>query len=187
MRLEHSRASIRRAVWTVAACCALVSGCGDDGPTGPSPPATLTELLGDRLYRADGTGVATATLEGVAVIGIYFASQGCPACGRFTPNLVGVYHTLQEQGRSFEVVLVTPATTDSAVLGYMTSAEMPWLAVPAGNAVITGLVERYAVRWVPTLVVIDGAGRTLSRRGREDLDRDGIAAYDDWLAASPGT
>lgn len=39
---------------------------------------------------------------------------------------------------------------------------------------------------VPTLVIIDGSARTVSLTGREDLNREGIAACDDWMAIGTG-
>ena len=161
-------------------------GCGDDGPTGPEV-ATLRDLLGTQFFRADGTQVGFEGLDDTPLVGIYFASLGCPACGAFTPVLADVYNQLKEEGRSFEVVLVTLGISDSALFEFMSDSGMPWLAVSSQSDRAEALVNRYNVRWVPTLVVVDEAGKTISLAGRDEVMQSGTAAYDGWLAASGGS
>jgi len=69
----------------------------------------------------------------------------------------------------------------------MTEAGMPWLAVSSQSDRVNALLQRWNVRWVPTLIVIDGAGNILSLAGREDVTGNGAGAYDLWLAASAGS
>lgn len=161
-------------------CVAL--SCAGDGPV-ESPPLTLPDLFGSQLFRADGNTVGTYLLESTPVIGIYFASPGCPACGAFTPLLLDAYTQLQEEERAFEVVLVSLGISDSALFDYMVDSSMPWLAVLPQSSEAAALVQRYNVGWVPTLVVIDGAANTISLTGRDELVQEGAAAYEDWLAA----
>lgn len=182
-RQKGSRTWASRAMATAALLCCAASGCGDDGPAGLGP-ASLPNLFGDKLYRADGSTVAVEVLDDAAVIGIYFASRGCPACGGFTPLLVDVYNQLRESGRSFEVVLVSAGVSESFLLEYMVDSEMPWMAVPPLSKKANTLGQRYNIRWIPTLVIIDGAANVISRTGREELVEKGVAAYDDWLAAA---
>jgi fermentation-respiration switch protein FrsA (DUF1100 family) len=176
--------------WRALAMAVLVglavSACGDDGPTTPKP-ASLPELFGDQLYRADGSQVSVQVLDGVPVIGVYFASPGCPACGGFTPLLVDAYTQLQADGRPFGVVLVSGGISEATLFEYMTEAGMPWLAVSSQSDRVNALLQRWNVRWVPTLIVIDGAGNILSLAGREDVTGNGAGAYDLWLAASAGS
>jgi hypothetical protein len=144
-------------------------------------------LFGNQLYRADGSPVSVQVLDDAAVLGIYFASVGCPACAGFTPLLVEAYNQLREDGRSFEVVLVVLGVSEASLFEYMVDSDMPWLAVSPQSGKANSLVQRYDVRWVPTLIIIDGAANTISLTGREELTQRGIAAYDDWLAASAGS
>ncbi len=173
------------ALLAVAPFLAAAWGCGSDSPT-ELGPASLPDLFGTQLFRADGTKVGVGTLEGTALIGIYFAAPGCPACGSFTPVLVDAYRLLREEGRSFEVILVSPGMSDSSLREYMADSDMPWLGMPSGGSKAQDLVRRYRVQWVPTLIIINGSAETISLVGREDLNRKGVAAYDDWLAASTG-
>lgn len=182
---KRSWAYVLSAVTSGSLLCLAGAGCDSGGPVEPEP-ASLSVLFGSQLYRADGSSVGVQVLENVAVIGIYFASTSCSACGAFTPLLVDAYNQLREDQRSFEVVLATFEVTDAAMFEYMVNSEMPWLAVSSQSGKADSLADRYGVYWVPTLVVIDGAGNTLSLEGREEVTQKGAAAYDDWLAASAG-
>jgi thiol-disulfide isomerase/thioredoxin len=180
---------VQNSHWKAIAVAVLIgsasSGCGSDGPTEPKP-VSLPDLFGTQLLRADGSTVGVAALSGVPVIGIYFASPGCPACTAFTPTLIDVYNQLEDAGRSFEVVLVTLNVNNSALLAYMVDFGMPWLAVSAQTGKANALAQRYNVQWVPTLVIIDGAGRTISLNGRQEVTQSGVGAYDVWLGAGSG-
>ena len=166
------------------ALCGLLAGCGGDSPTELPPPASLEELFGDTLYRADSSRVGIDAFDGVPLIGIYFAAHGCSACASFTPMLLAAYRELRAADRPFEVVLVSGDPTEAAMFTHMTDREMPWLAVPWQGSHALGLVDRYGVRWIPTLVIVDGDGATISLDGRAEIASEGASAYDDWLEAS---
>jgi nucleoredoxin len=164
----------------------LVSCGGDNGILEPEPPASLQELFGTVLYKADGSSVGIEAVGGKALVAIYFSARGCPACGAFTPLLLNAYGDLQEAGRSFEVVLVSFESSAQDMFTYMADLGMPWLAVPFGGEKAQALTRRYDVRWIPTLVVVDSQGRTVSVTGREEVAAKGAGAYDDWLAKGGG-
>jgi hypothetical protein len=185
MSWEHSWTSVARVVAVAALVGSVVFGCGKRGPTEPQA-ASLPELFGDQLFRADGSPVGVAILNNTPVIGIYFADPGCPACAGFTPILVDAYDQLREEGRSFEIVLVTLGITDASMFDFMADSGMSWLAVSPQSNRSAALAQRYNIRWVPTLVIIDGAGGTVSLRGREEVAQSGAGAYDAWLTASGG-
>jgi cytochrome oxidase Cu insertion factor (SCO1/SenC/PrrC family) len=180
MRIHARRP--RRTALVATVCAGLVAGC-DGTPTEP-PAASLVELFGETLHRADGSVVGIEAVEAAALVGIYFGSYQCPACAGFTPTLVDVYDRLQDQGRSFEVVYVSLDPTEASMFSYMTESGMSWLAVPWQGTHSNALLDRYRVQWIPTLIIIDGEGRTVSKDGVGDLRADGAAAYDDWLERS---
>jgi hypothetical protein len=175
-----------RAVTVSALVGFAVSACGSDGPTRPKP-TSLSDLFGTELYRADGTTVGVAALNNVPLIGIYFANPGCPACGGFTPNLVDAYDQLEAEGKSFEVVLVSAGISDATLFDYMVDSEMGWLAIPPQSGKANTIAQRYNVRWVPTLIVIDDELRTITYTGREEVAQVGADIYEVWLTASGGS
>ncbi len=186
MRSQRVRTRARKPNLLTILMCAIVASCGTDSPVGPPPPESLAELFGEQLLRANGTSVGIEEVEDKTLIAIYFAAQGCPACGQFTPLLVDAYHEIRQADRSFEVVLVSSDGSQEHMLAHMTDSSMPWLAVAWGSTEASGLGQRYGVRWIPTVIVVDGAGKTVSVDGRDEIAALGAGAYDQWLARSGG-
>lgn len=190
-RADRWRSARRRSTVAIllgGLCAACVSditggGCCEDLPGGDSP--SFSDLFGNVLYRADGSQASLASLQAQSLVGIYFASRSCPACTSFTPELVSAYNAIRGAGKPFEIVLacVDPSTEDLAT--YMRQHGMNWLGLPLGSDKITELAKRYGVEWIPTLIVINAAGKTVTKTGREDIAARGAAAFDAWLAASP--
>jgi thiol-disulfide isomerase/thioredoxin len=144
----------------------------------PIPPE-LEALFGKKLVNAKGKKCSTAELAGKK-IGIYFSASWCPPCRAFTPQLVAAYNQLQTEGKPFEVVLVTSDQSEADMKAYMKSHDMPWLAIPFGDKPINALKKKYGVAGIPTLVVVDAAGKTLSANARGAVMQDGAKAYDAW-------
>lgn len=149
----------------------------------PSPPTdvppALAELFGKRLENARGKKVSAAELDGKK-IGIYFSASWCPPCRAFTPQLVAAYNQLKAEGKPFEVVLVTHDRDEASMRGYMKSHDMPWLAVPFGDKHLDELKRKFGVAGIPTLVVVDSSGKTLSKQARGEIAANGAKAFDDW-------
>jgi thiol-disulfide isomerase/thioredoxin len=144
------------------------------------------DLFGTVLYEADGNVVGIETIEDKSIIGIYFGAGWCPACAEFTPLLVSFYTELELADKSFEVVLVSFDNSMDDMFAHMTDRAMPWLAVPFGGEKAAALTRQYEVGGIPTLIVIDGEGNTITVNGRGDVVTKGALAYDDWLAISGG-
>lgn len=168
----------------------LCLSCGGEEET-PTPfepvaPTSLQDLFGNTLVNAEWDDVSISTIEGTAIVAIYFAAGWCPVCEEFTPYLVDAYEELETAGRSFEVVYVSFDDAPEDMLDYMREAEMPWLAVPYGSVVEAALKSRYDAQFVPKLVVVDAAANTISLNATAGVVENGAQAYDDWLAASGG-
>lgn len=161
----------------------VLAGCGKDGPTEPEAEAvSLSELFGTQIFSANGAPVGLAALESAQVIGIYFASAGCPACQAFNPVLAETYADLKAEERPFEVVLVTSAISLAAMFDYMDEGNMEWLAISPLSGKANVLANRFNVRWVPTLILIDSDGMLLSESGREQVAQLGAGAWSVWTA-----
>jgi nucleoredoxin len=169
-------------------CCCVVVACGGDDGVSPEniPPPSMSDLFGDVLYTADGDEVGIDAVESKSIIGIYFQSPSCMACGQFTPILIDFYEELGLDGKSFEVVLVSFADSQEDMLANMHESGMPWLAVPTGGIKAQGMTDLYDIQFVPTLIVIDNGGRTITMDGVADVFNRGVAAYDVWSANSGG-
>lgn len=189
-RMRHVASALRRVAGIL---CVLLAACGGSGgPIDPGtdpdppvgPPVSLSELFGPVLYTVDGDTVGIHAVQRKAVVGIYFAARTCPACGTFAPKLVRAYGDLMAAGASFEVVLASADASATEMFAHMRQYAMPWLAMGYDRNRFHALVARYEVRFVPTLIVIDGAGVVITRNGCSEIEAEGAGAFDDWFAAS---
>lgn len=145
----------------------------------PAPASGLQKLFGNKLIKADQQEVPVDSL-GDRKIGIYFSASWCGPCRAFTPKLVETYQQLGQEGKPFEVVLVSSDRSEDAMLRYMKDAGMPWLAVPFSAKEREDLMKKFDVNGIPRLVVVSASGKTLSDNARGDVMERGIKAYDKW-------
>lgn len=151
----------------------------------PAPPAAagestwLRDYFGGELVKADGSKVGADTLAGKTV-GVYFSAHWCPPCRRFTPVLVKTYNELKAAGKPFEIVFASSDKSEEAMFGYMKDTSMPWLALPFGSDHKGTLGKKYSVRGIPTLVILDEKGDTVTTGGRGDVSSKGADAFAGW-------
>ena len=146
-------------------------------PMGSASPK-IKELFGDQLVDAKRKRVPVDTLAG-KTIGIYFSAHWCPPCRGFTPSLVKFHEEMTAAGKPFEIVFVSSDRDANGMFGYMREYKMPWLAVPYGSKAQKSLGGKYGVRGIPTLVIIDSDGETITTNGRGEVGR-GVAVFDSW-------
>jgi nucleoredoxin len=125
----------------------------------------LADLLPETLVNAEGKEVSRDSLKG-KVVGLYFSAGWCPPCRAFTPKLVEFRNKNKDD---FEVVFVSSDKNAEAQMKYMKDYKMQWLAVPFVAEQRAALGTKFEVRGIPTLIIIDENGRTLSSDGRTDV------------------
>ena len=192
MGSKNIRDTVLGNIILVGLCCCLVTSCNqtDDGLSPedppPPPPTSLLALFGSVLLQADGSEVGIETIEQKDIVAIYFEAAWCPSCAQFTPLLMSAYAQLVQAGKLFEVVIVSYDDTEEDMLAHMMDEGMTWLAVPFGGGTIEALTQRYGVQFIPTVIVLDNEGNTISMNGSDEVVAKGAAAYDDWLAQIGG-
>jgi nucleoredoxin len=131
----------------------------------------MEQIFGTSLLTKSGETIeTTAALQG-KVTGIYFSAHWCPPCRGFTPKLAEYYANIKNNGKPFEIVFVSSDKDEAAFSEYY--GEMPWLALPFSDRDRKAeLSSKYKVRGIPTLVLIDETGKTLSTDGRTILTND---------------
>lgn len=123
----------------------------------------LAELKKGNLQKKDGN----VDLDNCDFIGLYFSAHWCPPCRGFTPELAAYYNDWQAANadKKLEIVFISSDRDQSDFDGYF--KEMPWAALDfSAREAKQKLSENYGVRGIPTLVILDKTGATVSTNGR---------------------
>lgn len=156
----------------LGATTGLAESDGNDSPV-------AIQLFGDRLMNSARETVATEELEGKK-IALFFTAGWCPPCRQFTPMLIEAYNAWRSDDVPIEVVLVSWDRSVVDMIRYMRQSRMPWLAMPFSPRQQEVLNRRFRVDEIPTLVVIDAEGNTLTTTGVMDVVRHGREAIARW-------
>lgn len=140
---------------------------------------TPAERVGDSLQDNRGRAAKSTELEDKKLVAYYFSASWCPPCRSFTPELVRFYH---RNKKDMEIVLVSWDKSEEAHLAYLREYRMPWKALKWKSDEAEALFTTYAVKSIPTLVVVDAKGNEISRKGRQEVTENPRTAFDTWLA-----
>lgn len=151
----------------------------------PFQAGPLVDLFGPKLQMLQMVNETSAqlseqytteALQGKNVIGIYFSADWCGPCRQFTPELVSFYQKMNKrrgQKDKFQIVWVSRCRDVNSHYQYFT--QMPWVALPPEEA--TGLrgeqlSNKYKVKGIPTLVLVDDLGQTITTDARNKIPQD---------------
>jgi nucleoredoxin len=137
-------------------------------------------LFGNTLKTKSGE-VDTSTALSGKTVGIYFSAHWCPPCRGFTPKLAEFYNKHKES-KNFEVVFVSGDSDIEQFEEYYN--EMPWLAVSYGSEYIDKLNDKYQIRGIPNLVILNSEGEVITRKGRQQVMSDPNANSFPWKPKS---
>jgi len=140
---------------------------GDRFPWAPKP---LFESLEGKFLDKDGKEYSLNDIKSHNTLGFYFSGHWCGPCQMFTPELVKFYNKLKGDGKSFEIVFVSSDRDQSEFTGYF--SEMPWKAIPFGDPRIGVLKQKFSVRGIPMLVIVDDTGKLITQQGRALVEED---------------
>lgn len=143
------------------------------------PEAGLVELFGHSLLTDKGHKADLSELNG-KIIAVYFSASWCPPCRAFSPLLVALSDKLRAEGKPFALVLVGRDQDKKKALAYMKSHDMEGYLVPPEAKENRALCERYGVRGIPTLVIVDSSAKTIDADGRGTVQSTPNTAWDKW-------
>lgn len=144
--------------------------------------AALVRLLGGRLLtRPDASLPTVEALKGASVVGLYFSASWCPPCRGFTPSLIQSYSGALEL-KGMRCVFVSWDRDEKSFADYYD--HMPWLALPFELRSRNELLgQRFGVRSIPTLALVDMYGRTITTAAREAVVSDPSGRDYPWTPA----
>jgi len=130
-----------------------------------------TELFSNNtLLNHNGDPIDPQTFSSKSGVLLYFSAHWCPPCRAFTPQLAEYYKTHKDKF-NFEIVFISSDKSDAEFNSYW--GEMPWLALSYDQRDLkTKLGSKYNVSGIPTLIVLDSKGATVTTNGRSKVSSD---------------
>lgn len=124
------------------------------------------EQFGESLVTKDGVKKTSDVMANKKLIAIYFSAQWCPPCRGFTPSLCEFYEKVKAiDADQLEIVFVSSDNEEEEFRKYF--ATMPFAALPyADGTTKQKLGAIYGVRGIPSLYVMDPAGKVLDATAR---------------------
>ena len=155
----------------------------------PVQSGPFIDLFGTQLYSIEMVNANSAqmyanytneALAGKKVVGLYFSADWCGPCRQFTPELVSFYNRMNSrrgQKDQFEIIWISRCRSTDSYVQYF--AQMPWLALPPEEAMGErgqSLGEKYKIKGIPGLVLLDDLGQVivLDARNKVPQDKAGI-------------
>ncbi|KAJ1296767.1 hypothetical protein BS78_01G327400 [Paspalum vaginatum] len=140
---------------------------------------TLESLLvsGDLDYVVGNNGakVPVSDLVGKTVL-VYFSAKWCPPCRAFLPTLVREYTKIKANNSTgFEIIFVSLDKDQASYDEFF--SDMPWLALPLGDARKQPLMKKFRIREIPSLIAIAPSGLTLTMDAKSKLLAHGADAF----------
>mmetsp|Transcript_81903 Transcript_81903/g.227048 ORF Transcript_81903/g.227048 Transcript_81903/m.227048 type:complete len:321 (-) Transcript_81903:209-1171(-) len=123
----------------------------------------LASSMSWKLTNKAGQQVPNSELGG-KVIALYFSAHWCPPCRGFTPVLKKFYETVNGGGGNLQIVFVSSDKSEAEGKDYFINHHGDWLMLDFGQKGSLG--EKYGVRGIPSLIVIDSAGMPIADDAR---------------------
>ena len=132
--------------------------------TSKAPPSDPDDLT---FTAVDGSTVDLTSLRGKVVL-LDFWATWCGPCRGEVPNVVAAYNKYHSQG--FEVVGISLDQDRDSLNQFTASNGMVWPQYFDGQGWDNDLAQRFDIRSIPQMWLLDRQGRIVTKDGRSDLD-----------------
>ena len=124
-------------------------------------------MFGEKLMSKEGEVNTADVVAGKTNVMIYFSAHWCPPCRGFTPTLAEAYSASGKANKETVVIFASSDRDQAGFDGYY--GDMPWHALPFSNRdAKEKLSEKFGVRGIPMLVILDGEGNLVTDQGRAE-------------------
>ncbi|XP_048759645.1 nucleoredoxin-like [Ostrea edulis] len=104
-------------------------------------------------------------------VGLYFSAHWCAPCRGFTPKLIEFYNTMKANDQPIEIIFVSYDRDQDHFDNFY--CEMPWHAIPYSDEDKRDeLADKYDVKGIPYLVIMDSQGTIIDKEGRGTVQTD---------------
>jgi len=125
------------------------------------------------LPDADGNLVSLSSFRGKYVLLDFWASW-CPDCRREVPEVKAAYEKLKD--RNFTILGVSLDRNREAWVNGIEKLELTWNHVSDLQYWQSDIVKLYAIRWIPTYILVDPEGKIVFSALDSESFKQGIAA-----------
>lgn len=140
-------------------------------------PQLLSLEIIDETHAQFVANYTNEVLSGKKVVGIYFSADWCGPCVQFTPELSSFYKKMNNRrGKKdqFEIVWVSRCRDVQSYGQYFTHMG-GWYALPPDEAMGQrgeNLSQKFKVKGIPHLVLLDDIGNVITYEGRTKIPED---------------
>ena len=112
------------------------------------------------LVDAQGKKVSLKDFRGKKLL-IDFWASWCPDCRKASPELVALYKEYKDKG--LEILSVSLDEDTNAWQAAISKDQYTWPQALAKGAWKSNAAQTYALRWIPTVILLDKDGKILKR------------------------
>ena len=118
------------------------------------------------------------------VVLIDFWATWCPPCRAEIPNIKSVYNKFKDQG--FEVISISLDNDANKFRSYVNDNGMKWVHVMDGGGWQTRLAQKYGIRSIPAMFLLDHEGNCISDTARGERLASAVEEAVKKLPTKPG-
>ncbi len=111
----------------------------------------------------DGKPISLQQYRGKVIL-LDFWAIWCGPCLAEMPNVKSVYDTYKDEG--FDIIGVNLDTDETRLRNYLKENNIPWRQIFSGQKWRSPLAQKYHIRSIPALWLIDRDGTLISREAR---------------------